>query len=294
MDANDNLQEGNWKESNDRFAQDPVSMLKNVLIRSLVPWRCFPIMFRDFYKYYPRFNLKFEEIEFRYLDYWIQLPKVFDSLLGELLIRDAPLREVLPAEHQFLNWFSEEDTFPPTLVESLSKEELHKHVIEYLLSENPDFYKVINLYLNSRNSIKDDCIKDLEIKGLKVTDQSLVEYFLGYYIFKGVSLEALRFCVANMDLNKKDFLKPYRDAEIREWESMSEEDHLWVINEAKKGLKAQEERNRIAASKTHEEKMAAVLKNREERAKRGPLKLEEIPHVMIPKVLVEDLVKKDK
>ena len=97
-------------------------------------------------------------------------------------------------------------------------EMLHLHIINYFLGEgtDPAFLKVITLYLNSRSPIKIECSLALRAKGKEINDLSLAEELLGYYIFKGVSNEALRFCVANTDIITKDPLKLYRDNSKRE------------------------------------------------------------------------------
>lgn len=92
-----------------------------------------------------------------------------------------------------------------------TKEDLSKHVIEYFVgSYSEGFYKIIELYLEARPLIKQDISNSLKEKGQDVTVITMVKAFLGVTIFGGVSLKAQRFCVANMDLSNKAYLKAAR------------------------------------------------------------------------------------
>ncbi len=63
-----------------RFANSEEHYLRKHLFVVLLCFKNFPVVFRDLYKFYPKFNLKFDEIEFVFLDYWSQTPKVIASL----------------------------------------------------------------------------------------------------------------------------------------------------------------------------------------------------------------------
>jgi hypothetical protein len=248
-----------WEEKCTKdFLESQEMFLKSCIFASLVSWNTLPQCFRDFYKFYPKFELTFGEEEFVYLDFWIQLPKVLDSLLGELLVRDVPLREPF-VEPSWYTFFDNIVIFPSTILsDSLSsKEELHKHITEYLTGEEPEsyFFKVIHLYLNARSLLKNDCIKDLQAKGLVITDEALVKEFLGYYIFKGVGLEGLRFCVANMELKEKNPFKAYRATEVKKWEALSVERQNAVVAHATKAFERKKKEAEADALLTHNEKV---------------------------------------
>lgn len=79
----------------------------------------------------------------------------------------------------------------------------------------PVFVEIINLYLKARPKILAACTKRLVDSGNVVSDEFLAQYFVGYYIFKGVSNETLRFCSANADIPFDPFTK-HRFAAMQE------------------------------------------------------------------------------
>ncbi len=249
------------------FEKSPETFLRKALKDCLPYWRFIPQSLRDLYIYYPKYKITFSEVEFVYLDYFFQLPQVIDSLLSELLVRDEPFREVILAEEvsafqdfHFISKsnFYKEPTSPPSLANTFPKENLHSHVIDFLSGEEPEnyFVKVITLYLNARPKILAECTQDLQSKGIQITEKSLAEEFLGYYIFKGVSQEALKFLVANSNLENKNPFKAQRKAGILEWNSFTEEVRQRIIKRHNEYLEEVRKKVEKRASQTHEEKVA--------------------------------------
>ena len=74
----------------DKFEEEPVNVLLSSLNQAIYVWIYLPKFLTDVYKYYPEFNMSFDEDELRYIDYWMTMPKIIEELLSELLIRDAP------------------------------------------------------------------------------------------------------------------------------------------------------------------------------------------------------------
>ncbi len=241
----------------DKFASAEEDYLIEQLFWVLLSFKYFPIVFRDLFTFYPKFNLKFEEIEFVYLDYWAQTPKVLASLLSELLVRDNPVRgEIFASKEERATW--NDIALPPVDAQLYAEEYLHKHMIDYFLGEgtDPAFLKVINLYLNARPKVLFDCKQDLQLKGIQITEESLAEEFLGFYIFKGVSNEGLRFCVSNSNLTYKDPFKLEREVNRAEWASFTEEERKEEIQRFNTNLKELCIKVKRRAAQTHEEKLA--------------------------------------
>lgn len=289
----------NPSKSLEIFEKNREKSLDSHLKRALAFWRFFPQMLRDYWLYFPRYNISFNHVECAYLDFWFQLPKVFDSLLGVILAEgfqiEDPLvklvdrlyrehilfrellslpalskREYASDQKRRLLFLSKRGSpgdfllLPPIPEEDFSEEIFKRRILEFFYGEDKErvFLKVIHFYLDSRLILKDQCTVEMESKGLLVTSDSLVEYFLSDYIFKGVSDIVKRFLLANS--KERDSFKEYRKYQFQEWRWASSEGRRSLIEERKTRLE-EENRRKVVSSKAKRSRAAyrAYLRRRE-------------------------------
>jgi hypothetical protein len=225
-----------------------------------------PIVFNDLYFYYTsnkfRFNLKLEENEFIFIDFWIKALPVIEELLGELLIRDKPFITALPLNNNF--GFSVSEAF--FLCSPVSTEDFNfiafKQELWNFFQQQPNFIRIIKLYLAARVEIFKICEASLISQGIIAEEIKIVEYFLTEYIFrvkdKKISEIVLRLLKANLCLKSPDLKQFYEVEDRLIWEAKSEEARKYYYSSLQKSIKDNlneylKSKNNVVSSNTKKE-----------------------------------------
>jgi len=218
-----------WKDpQNEQFHEDPLAFLLAMLYYWSNYKRNFIISFCDFFEHYPKVNLMFYEVEFKYIDLWLEVPKFIEELLFELSERDNPFIEKYKENmcsdlSKVLSWEETVYMLPP-LEENINFE---KHFEEYFFGDgaHPQLSNMLSFYLENRLELKTLCEESW--KKDKLLNENLTNdlniYFLCNYSLKGLSNYTLRFIAANSELNLKNPLKPFREHSQKAWRAFSPE-----------------------------------------------------------------------
>ena len=211
----------------DKFEEEPVNVLLSSLNQAIYVWIYLPKFLTDVYKYYPEFNMSFDEDELRYIDYWMTMPKIIEELLSELLIRDAPLVDryvpeevdrytilhgyrTLSYDHAVINQYMN------PLIKEKNRVEHKKCIIDDILKDDT-FKKMINFWLFNR--LKSNSNLNLN----SIVDSSLNNFLVLDIILNKVNRYTLRFLEANL-FSEIAVLPKHRQDAILAWEGSSSEE----------------------------------------------------------------------
>ncbi len=179
-------------------------------------WYWFPECISGLKKYYPVMNIPFSELEFRFIDFWVEILPIFDDCLGHLLVQDTPFLEPL---------HTDERLYIPALcliMQPPIKEDIDfsQHLETYYFGEGSDpvFLEVIASYLENRLELKNKCVfawENDKASNLNIPfDLSI--YFICYFLLKNISKYTLRFVVANTPVSEIKPIKKLQDVLIKE------------------------------------------------------------------------------
>lgn len=184
-----------------------------------------PLFLSDLKKYYPIEGIIFDEVEFTYLDYWIQIFPIFEEFLGHLLVNDTPLTERSQPGISSASIIME-----PPIAE------------DYYFGEGSyeTFLEIINCYLDNRLELKK--LVTAAWSQAKLSDQKIPSelgvYFICNYLIKDISKYTLRFVVANLTQKNKYRLKEHQQEDAREWEIKSLESKAIIIKYLRERLQS--------------------------------------------------------
>jgi len=203
--------------------------LKACLRDIITFWYFFPEIISDFYKYYSEMNITFSQEEFIYIDFWLEVFRVVENILGFLLQNDTPLLKNFPSLIK-PKIFSENNSLRRTLIINVSTQELQNienHLKEYYFGEgsNDKFKNVLYLYLENRLELKNKCIKSLNEdlnKSTPLVTTDLVEYLICHYLVKNISKNTLKFIVANLPLDDKQPLSLAKNFFKEKWKNFDD------------------------------------------------------------------------
>ncbi len=212
---------------NEMFQENPLEFL----LRKLYWWSNYRrnslVSFCDFFEHYPKVNLMFDEVEFSYIDLWLEIPKFLEELLFELSARGSPFIEKykeITTDPNIFNWDETIAMLPP-LEKNINFE---KHFEEYFFGEgsHPKLLNMLSFYLENRLELKKLCEeswKKDKLVNVNLTNDLNI-YFLCNYSLKGFSNYTLRFLASNCELNIKNPLKPFRETSEKSWNLCSPEE----------------------------------------------------------------------
>jgi hypothetical protein len=212
---------------NEMFQENPLQFLLGKLYWWSNYRRNSLVSFCDFFEHYPKVNLMFDEVEFPYIDLWLEIPKFLEELLFELSERGSPfigIYKEIKTEPNVLNWYETIAMLPP-LEKNVNFE---KHFEEYFFGKGSHLQlpNMLSCYLENRPEVKKLCEESW--KKDKLVNESLTNnlniYFLCNYSLKGLSNYTLRFLASNCELDIKNPLKPFREASEKSWKLCSPEE----------------------------------------------------------------------
>lgn len=213
---------------NELFLENPLQFLLDKLYYWSNYRRNSLVSFCDFFEHYPKVNLVFDEVEFSYIDLWLEIPKFLEELLFEFSERNYPFIEKYKettVEPNVMNWSYTIEMLPP-LEKNINFE---KHFEEYFFGEgsHAQLHNMLSAYLENRLELKKLCEESWKKEKLvnENLTNDLIIYFLCNYSLKGLSNYTLRFLASNCDLTLKNPLKPFREISQKEWAAASPEEH---------------------------------------------------------------------
>jgi len=268
------ISEVTYENEGSAFKSSDVDYLKKRFHDVLRCFTYFPQILIDLYRFYPRFNLKFQEIEFSYLDFWSEIPKVINSLFEELAARGIPPLEAIPKGGFVDPFFEEPWVYPPKKVD----EDTFKNLIIYYFlgfSRDPIFQNILMEYLKVRPLILEECTKGLLRQNLEVTDKFLAQELIYNYMFTDAHLHTTWFCNENLSWSEdsvtgeilQDPFRRQREKYRRQWEGFTEVERQTCLENEQKRLEEVTEIRAKEAAKTHEQKLAEYKAFQEENAK---------------------------
>ena len=208
-------------------------------------WYWFPECIAELKKYYPVLNIEFDEREFTYIDFWIKVLPVFEDLLGQLLINDAPLMEV----KYTATWLyipSEDLKLQPPLKENI---DFSKHLELYYFGEgsHPAFLDVMTLYLDNRLDLKKKCQVEWanDIASKKNVSNNLTIYFVCNYLIKNISQYTLRFVAANTFISEVRPLRKLQNEQFRHWNNYTHEQREAILKKNRDFLLKKQKEKKI-------------------------------------------------
>ncbi len=186
-------------------------------------WYWFPECISGLKKYYPVMDIPFSELEFRFIDFWIEVLPIFEDCLGHLLVQDTPFLEPKHTKERLYI------PSPYLIMQPPIKEDLDfsQHLENYYFGEGSDpvFLDVITAYLENRPELKNKCTnawENAKTSNLKVPSE-LAIYFVCNYLIKNISKYTLRFVVANTPVSEIRPIKKLQNALIEKNKAVSPE-----------------------------------------------------------------------
>lgn len=186
-------------------------------------WYWFPECISALKKYYPVMNIPFSELEFCFIDFWVEILPIFEDCLGYLLLQDTPFVEPKHTDERLYS------PSPYVIMQPPIKEDIDfsQHLEIYYFGDcsDPVFLEVITTYLENRPALKNKCIiawENDKASNLKVSS-NLAIYFICNYLIKNISKYTLRFVVANTPVAEIRPIKKLQDALVQRYSDLSTE-----------------------------------------------------------------------